>query len=115
VHPVGDLVQSLGEVSDGESLAEMSAPFIPLPVAVTSGVLVISVSSAGALAHNSSSEMSLRYRSGRFPEGLGVSPAAMKTWRSGVPRPESVVTTSVDICSSVGARGVPLWKGSESR
>jgi hypothetical protein len=42
VHPVGDLIQSLGEVSDGESLSETSTPFIPLPVAVTLGVLVIS-------------------------------------------------------------------------
>jgi hypothetical protein len=41
VHPVGDLVQSLGEVPDRESLAETSAPFVPLPVAVTSGVLVV--------------------------------------------------------------------------
>jgi hypothetical protein len=41
VHPVGDLIQSLGEVSDGESLAETSTPFVPLPVVVTSGVLVV--------------------------------------------------------------------------
>jgi hypothetical protein len=59
------------------------------------------------LADNSSSEMSSRYQSGRVPEGPGVSPEAMKTWRSGVPKPESVVATLVDVCSSVGARGVP--------
>jgi hypothetical protein len=41
VYPVGDLVQSLGEDLDGESLAEMSASFVPLPVAVTSGVLFV--------------------------------------------------------------------------
>jgi hypothetical protein len=41
VHPVGDLVQSLCKVSDGESLAETTTPFVPLPVAVTSGVLVV--------------------------------------------------------------------------
>jgi hypothetical protein len=39
----------------------------------------------------------------------------MKNWRSGVPRPESVVATSVGVCSSAGASGVPSWKGSESR
>jgi hypothetical protein len=58
------------------------------------------------LADNSSAKMSSKYRSGRVPEGPGVSPAAMKTWRSVVPRPESVVATSVGVCSSVGARGV---------
>jgi hypothetical protein len=71
-------------------------------------------SSAGALADTSSSEMSSRYQSGRVHEGP-VSLVAMKTWRSGVLKPESVVTTSVDVCSSVGASGVPSWKGSESR
>jgi hypothetical protein len=73
------------------------------------------VSSAGALADNSSADISSKYRSGHVPEGPGVSPAAMKTWRSGVPRLESVVTTSVGVCSSAGASGVPSWKGSESR
>jgi hypothetical protein len=55
------------------------------------------VSSAGALADNSSVEMSSKYQSGRVPEGPGVSLAAMKTWRSGVPRLESVVATSVGV------------------
>jgi hypothetical protein len=41
VHPVGDLVQSLGEVPDGESLTETSMAFVPLPVAVTLGILVV--------------------------------------------------------------------------
>jgi hypothetical protein len=77
--------------------------------------LLSSVSSAGALADNSSAEMSLRYRSGRVLEGPDVSPAAMKTWRSGVPRLESEVATSLGVSSSAGASGVPSWKGSESR
>jgi hypothetical protein len=42
VHPVGDLVQGLVEVLDGEGLLEASAVFVPLPVAVTLGILVIS-------------------------------------------------------------------------
>jgi hypothetical protein len=67
------------------------------------------------LADNLSAEISSKYRSGRVPEGPCVSPASMKTWRSGVPKPESVVATYVGVCSSVGARGVPSWKGSESR
>jgi hypothetical protein len=36
--------------------------------------LSLVVSSAGALADTFSSEMLLRYRSGRVPEGPGVSP-----------------------------------------
>jgi hypothetical protein len=69
----------------------------------------------GALADSSSAEISSRYRSGRVPEGPGVSPVAMKTWRSGLPRLESEVATSVGVCSSAGASGVPSWKGSDSR
>jgi hypothetical protein len=42
VHPVGDLIQSLVEVPDGDSLSETFALFVLLPVAVTSDVLVIS-------------------------------------------------------------------------
>jgi hypothetical protein len=64
------------------------------------------VSLGGALADTSSFEMSSRYRSGRVSEGP-VSPAAMKTWRSGVQRPESVVATSIEVCSSFGTSGVP--------
>jgi hypothetical protein len=77
--------------------------------------LLASVSYAGALANNSSAEISSRYWSGRVPEGPGVSPAAMKTWRSGLPRLESELATSVGVCSPAGASGVPSWKGSESR
>jgi hypothetical protein len=53
--------------------------------------LLSSFLSAGALADNSSAEISSRYRSGRVPEGPGVSPAAMKTWQSGEPTLESEV------------------------
>jgi hypothetical protein len=77
--------------------------------------LLASVSSAGALADNSSAEVSSRYRSGCVPEGPGVSLVVMKTWRSGELRLESLVATSVGVCSSAGASGVPSWKGSESR
>jgi hypothetical protein len=113
VHPVFDLIKGLCEIPYGEGFTETSTSFVSLPVALTSGVLVVVGSSAGALADNSSTEISSKYWSGRVPEGPGVSPAAMKTWRSGVP--ESVVATSVGVCSSVGAKGVPSWKGSESR
>jgi hypothetical protein len=74
-----------------------------------------SVSSAGALADNSSAEISSRYRSGTVPEGPGVSLVVMKTCRSGEPRLESLVSTSVGVCSPAGASGVLSWKGSELR
>jgi hypothetical protein len=41
VHPAGDLVECLYEIPDGEGFAETSAPFVSLPVAFTSGVLVV--------------------------------------------------------------------------
>jgi hypothetical protein len=41
--------------------------------------------------------MSSRYLSVAIPDGPGVSPAAMKTWRSGVPRLDSVFATSVGV------------------
>jgi hypothetical protein len=67
------------------------------------------------LADNSSSEMSSRYRSGRVPDGSGVTTPTMKTWRLGVLRPELVFATSADVCSSVGAKGDPSWKRSGLR
>jgi hypothetical protein len=42
VHPVDDLVQGLGEIPGGEGLTETFAPFIPLPVAFTLGILFVS-------------------------------------------------------------------------
>jgi hypothetical protein len=41
VHPIGNLIQSHGEIPDGKGLTETSAPFVPLPVAFTSGILVV--------------------------------------------------------------------------
>jgi hypothetical protein len=69
--------------------------------------LLLLVSLAGAFANNSSAEMWSKYRSSRVPKGPGVSSAAVKTWRSRVPRPELVFSTSTEVCSPVGARGVP--------
>jgi hypothetical protein len=40
VHPAFDLVEGLREVPDGKGLAKTSAPFVPLSVALTSGVPV---------------------------------------------------------------------------
>jgi hypothetical protein len=41
VHPAIDLVECFHEVPYGKALTEMSTPFILLPVALTSGVLII--------------------------------------------------------------------------
>jgi hypothetical protein len=114
VHPVGYLIQGLVEVPDGKSLSEMSVAFVPLLVAVTLGILVISGLICGSVVANSSSEMSSWYQSGQVSKGP-VSLAAMKTWRSGVLRSESVVATAIDVCSLVGASGVPSRKGSDLR
>jgi hypothetical protein len=40
VDPAFDLVEGLHEVPDGKGLAKMSAPFVPLSVALTSGIPV---------------------------------------------------------------------------
>jgi hypothetical protein len=40
VHPVFDLAKCFREVPYGEALTEMSTTFVPLPVALTLGVLV---------------------------------------------------------------------------
>jgi hypothetical protein len=77
--------------------------------------LLASVLSAGALADNSSAEIYSRYQSGTVPEGPDVSLVVIKTCQSGEPRLESLVATSVRVCSPAGASGVPSWKGSESR
>jgi hypothetical protein len=41
MHPAFDSVKCLCEVSYGEALTETSTPFVTLPVALTSGVLVV--------------------------------------------------------------------------
>jgi hypothetical protein len=41
VHPVGDLIEGLCEVPYREEFSETSAPFVALPVALTSGILVV--------------------------------------------------------------------------
>jgi hypothetical protein len=41
VHPVGDLVKSLREISNWEGLVKTSALFFSLPVAFMSGILVV--------------------------------------------------------------------------
>jgi hypothetical protein len=41
MHPAFDLVECLCEISYGEALTKMSTPFVTLPVALTSGVLVV--------------------------------------------------------------------------
>jgi hypothetical protein len=41
MHPAFDLIKRLCEVPYGEALTETSSPFVTLPVALTSGVLVV--------------------------------------------------------------------------
>jgi hypothetical protein len=41
VHPVGDLIEGLCKIPYMEGFSKTSAPFVALPVALTSGVLVV--------------------------------------------------------------------------
>jgi hypothetical protein len=41
VHPVGDLFEGLCEIPYREGFSETPAPLVALPVALTSGVLVV--------------------------------------------------------------------------
>jgi hypothetical protein len=41
VHPAFDLVEGPYEILYGKVLMEMSKPFVPLPIVLTSGVLVV--------------------------------------------------------------------------
>jgi hypothetical protein len=41
VHPTFDLIKFLCEIPYGEGFTETSTPFVPLPVALTSGVLIV--------------------------------------------------------------------------
>jgi hypothetical protein len=41
VHPAGDLIEGLCEIPYMEGFSETSTPFVALPVAFTSGVLVV--------------------------------------------------------------------------
>jgi hypothetical protein len=107
MHPAFNLVERLCEVPYGEALMETPTSFVALPVTLTRVFLSSLVSSTGALADNSSAEISSKKRSGCVPEGSGVSLVVMKTCRSGEPRMESVVATSVGVCYSTADNGVP--------
>jgi hypothetical protein len=41
MHPVGDLIESLCEIPNRKGFPETSAPFVALPVALMSGILVV--------------------------------------------------------------------------
>jgi hypothetical protein len=41
VHPVGDLIEGLCKIAYRKGFSETSTPFVALPVALTSGVLVV--------------------------------------------------------------------------
>jgi hypothetical protein len=115
VYPTLDLIESFCEVVDGEVVSKTPAPYVPLSVALTSsipvGIGLIRGCVGRQLVCGDVFEISVTY----CPEGPGMSPAAMKTWRSGLPRLESELATSVGVYSSARASGVLSWKGSESR
>jgi hypothetical protein len=114
VYSALDCFESFRKVADGEVVSEPPAPFVALPVTLTSSVPV-----GGGLVCRCVGRQLVygdvsRYLSVAVPDGLGVSPAAMKTSRSGVPRLDSVLATSVGVFESARASGVPSWNESES-
>jgi hypothetical protein len=115
VYSALDLLESFGEVADGEVVSETPVPFVVLPVTLTSSVPV----GVGLICRCISRQLVcgdvFKVLVLSRLEGPGVSPAAMKTWRSGLPRLDSELATSVGVYESARASGVPSWNGSESR
>jgi hypothetical protein len=114
VYSALDRLGSFREVADGEVVSEPPAPFVVHPVTLTSSVPV-----GGSLVCRCINRQLVcgdvfKVLVLTVPEGPGVSPAAMKTWRSGVPRLDSELATSVGVYESARASGVPSWNGSES-
>jgi hypothetical protein len=114
VYSALDRLESFREVAEGEIVAEASATFAALPVTLTSSVSVCGGLVCWSISRELVGGESSRYLSWAVPEGPGVSPAAMKTWRSRVPRLDSETTTSVGVFESARASGVPSWNGSKS-
>jgi hypothetical protein len=79
VHPIFDLVETSARFRMGRDSRRCRRRSFRLLLRSRRAFLLASVSSAGALADNSSAEISSRYRSGCVPEGPGVSLVVMKT------------------------------------
>jgi hypothetical protein len=67
VHSSFDLIKCLCEIPYGEGFTEASTPFVSLLLRSRREFSSSLASSAGALADNSSAEISSKYRSGRVP------------------------------------------------
>jgi hypothetical protein len=115
VYPALNLVECFSKDAMGREWRRRRRRSLRFLLCSRRASLLAGVSSAGTLADNSSAEMSSRYWSGTVPKGPGISLVVMKTCRSGEPRLESLVATSVGVCSPAGASVVPSWNGSESR
>jgi hypothetical protein len=111
VYSALDRLESFRKVADGQVDAEASATFAALPVTLTSSVSIC----GGLVCWSISRELvgGDVFKVLAVPEGPGVSPAAMKTWRSAVPRLDSEGATSDGVFESAWASSVPSWNGSE--
>jgi hypothetical protein len=110
VYSVLNRLERFCMVADGEVVSEPPAArrrSLRFLIRSHRATLLAAVSSAGASADSSSAELSSRYLSGAVPGVPGLSPAAMKTWRSGLPRLDSELATSVGVYESARASGVP--------
>jgi hypothetical protein len=113
VYSALDRFESFREVADGEVVSETPAPFVALSVTLTSSVPV-----GVGLIHRCISRQLVcgdvfKVLVLSRPEGPDVSTAAMKTWRSGLPRLDSELATSVGVYESARESGVPSCNGSE--
>jgi hypothetical protein len=115
VYSALDRLESFRKVADGEVVSEPPAPFIALPVTLTSSVPVGGCLVCRCVGRQLVCGDVFKVLVWSRPDGLGVSPAAMKTWRSGLSRLDSELATSVGVYESARASGVPSWNGSESR
>jgi hypothetical protein len=115
VYSALDRLESFRKVADGEVVSEPPSPFVALPVTLTSSVPV----SDGLVCRCVSRQLVCGDVFKVFvwsrPRWSGGVAAAMKTWRSGLPRLDSELATSVGVYESARASGVPSWNGSESR
>jgi hypothetical protein len=115
VYSALDRLESFCKVADGEVVSEMPAPFVALPVMLTSSVPVGGGLVCRCISRQLVCRDVLKVLVRSRPRWSGVSPAAMKTWRSGLPRLDSELATSVGVYESARASDVPSWNGSESR
>jgi hypothetical protein len=101
-----DRLESFRKVADGKVVSKLQASFATLPVAFAPGVPVGDGFARRCISRQLVCGDVLQVLVFGRAWVPGVSPAAMKTWRSGVPRLDSEGATSVGVLESAWASGV---------